>query len=477
MPSTYHLYEGFGEISPTESGTNLFSKCKYNVVPTIQEATTNRVYSYDSTADYLTFALTGMVGYYDSTFGMRGVGSARYILDGSSPTPVVKYPSSSYYNTDTDSYKTGSLYVYSEHALQVRLDLQLQDNGGSSVGSTYSSSVVTLVPNTWTRLEVTSGVNSFRFLMTLNIINFSSGSDTGKTFYVDSVQLEDKRYATSFHNSASRIASQIDFTLPKQGPDYTVVAWAKIGNHATSAASGTAPFFTLYNGSTDYATVQYTESVTKIQVFKDDTDPNTDFSTTALDCDPGDLVFVALVNDGLNLTVYTGKDGGSLLTASQATDFGVFDTIMIGRNPSGNYMNGPVEQVLMYKRALTQQQVQDIFASATPLDYTSSTNIEFAYGTPSTLGTSKALAYSGSGKYRYKNTTVSLDIVPISSASSNSEYTGSNATHIVHGSDCTKLDLYGFISTGTDLTQATMYTINSIWEVTNAGRAAFVYKI
>jgi len=477
MPSTYHLYQGFGQISPAESGTNLFSKCKYSVVPTIQESTINRIYSFDSTSDYLTFTTTGMVGYYDSQFGMRGVGSSRYILDGSSPTPNIKYPSSNYYSTGVDSYKTGSLYVYSDHALQFRLDLQLQANDGSAVGSTYSSSNITLTPKQWTRLEITSAVNGVRFLMTLNILNFNSATDSGKTFYVDSVQLEDKRYSTSFHNSSTRGASQIEFTLPKQGPDYTVVAWAKIGNHASSAAAGVAPFFTLYNGSTDYATIQYSEAVTKVQAFKDDTDPNTDFATSALDCDPGDLVFVALVNDGLNLTIYAGKNGGSLLTASQSTDFSVFDTIMIGRNPSSNYMNGPVEQVLMYKKVLTQAEVQSIFDSATPLDYSSSTDIVFAYGTPSTLGTSKAISYTGSGSYRAQERTVSLDITSIAGASSFSEYTGSNATHIVDGSDCVKLEKNGFIATGTDLTQATIYKVTDIWEVTNAGRSAFVFKI
>lgn len=477
MPSTYHLYQGFGQISPTESGTNLFSKCKYNVVPTIQESTINRIYSFDSTADYLTFTPTGMVGYYDSQFGMRGVGSSRYILDGSSPTPNIKYPSSSYYDTGVDSYKTGSLYIYSEHALQFRLDLQLQDSGGNSVGSTYSSNNITLTPNQWTRVEAISGVNAVRFLMTLNVLNFNSATDSGKTFYVDSVQLEDKRYSTSFHNSSTRSASQISFTLPKQGPDYTVVGWAKIGNHASAAAAGVAPFFTLYNGSSDYATIQYSEAVTKVQAFKDDTDPNTDFATSALDCDPGDLVFVALVNDGLNLTVYAGKNGGSLLTASQSTDFSVFDTIMIGRNPAGNYMNGPVEQVLMYKKALTQQQVEAIFNSATPLDYSSSTDIVFAYGTPSTLGTSKAMSYSGSGSYRAKGVTVSLDLNSITGASAFSEYTGSNATHIAEGSDCVKLEKNGFIATGTDLTQANIYRVTDVWEITNAGRAAFVFKV
>jgi hypothetical protein len=188
-------------------------------------------------------------------------------------------------------------------------------------------------------------------------------------------------------------------------------------------------------------------------------------------------VFVALVNDGLNLTVYAGKDGGSLITANQSTDFGVFDTIMIGRDTSSNYMNGPIEQVLMYDKALTEQEVTAIFNSVTPIDYTSSTRIRFAYATPSTRGTSRALSYTGLGSYRYKEATASLDLTTITGASSNSEYTGSNATHIADGEDCNELELNGFISTSTDLTQAVMYRVNSIWEVTNASKCAFVYRI
>lgn len=476
MASTYHLYQTYGLLSPTESGTNLFAKCKYYPAPIIQEATVNRIYSFDGTADYATYSLTGMVGYFDFQFGSRGIGSARYTLDGSSPTPNIKLPSSSYYDTGTNTYKTGSLYVYSEHSLEVRLDLQLQDSGGTSVGGT-DSTTATLVANSWNRIEVTSSTNGQRFLMTLNILNFSSSTDTGKRFYIDQVQVEDKRYATSFYNSASRSASNISFSLPKISPDYTITGWAKVGNQTSSAALGSATFFTLYNTSTDYATVRYNEGTTKVQAFKDDVDPNTDFSTSTIDLNPGDLVFFALVNDGLTMTVYFAKDGGTLISANQTTDFSVFDTIYIGRDPVNSYwLNGPVENLLIHKKALSQSNIESIFNSATPLDYTYTNDVIFAYATPTTLASSKALSYTGTGMYRYKNVTASLDILSATNMSVNAEYSSSAATHLVYGPDVSKLELNGYIATSTDLTQASIYRISSIMDVLNQGMSAFVYK-
>jgi hypothetical protein len=477
MPTTFHLYQQYGKISPAESGTTQFAKCKYYPAPVVEEATINRIFSADATADYSTFSVTGMVGYYDPYFGMRGVGSARYYLDGSSPTPNIKFPSSSYFDTGVNSYKTGSVYVWSEHALELRLDMQQQDSGGTQVGGTDSSSVITLTPRTWTLLSTTTSVNGQRFLMTLNVINYSTQNDTGKIFYVDSVQVEDKRYQTSFYNGINRTASQLDYSIPKMGPDYTVTGWAKIGNSASSANSGTTPFVTLYNGSTDYAVVQYVESTTKVQTFKDDADPNTDFSTATFDLNPSDLVFFALVNDGLNLTVYVGKDGGSLITANNTTDFGVFDTIMLGKNPSsGTYLNGAIENVAVHKKALTQTQIQNIFTSTTPLSYTSSQDIIFITGGTDLLGSIQADAVSGVSSYRYKGETASLDIIPASNMSANSGYNSATATHLVYGDAVDKLELNGFIATGTDLTTAVIYKVTSIMDTLSSGKAAFVYR-
>jgi hypothetical protein len=476
MPSTYYLHQQYGTISPSESGTNLYAQTKFYPAPVIQQATTNSVYVYDSTSDYGTFSLTGLSGYYDSQFGMRGVGSARYILDGSTPTPNIRYPSSSYYDTGVTSYKTGSLYIWSEHALTFRLDMQLRDGSDTQVGG-VDSTTVTLTPNKWNRIETITGANAQKFLMTLNVLNFTAGTDTGKTFYVDSVQVENIRFATSFHNSGSRLQSQISFTLPKQAPDYTVTCWAKVGNHVTTAAQGMAPFFTLYNNSTDYSVLRYNEGTTRLEIFKDDTDPNTNFSTTPLELNPGDLVFVALVNDGLTITTYIGKQGGSLISANGSTDFNVYDTIYIGQDPvNSNWLNGPVENLLIHKKALDSTAIGALFAASNPTLYKDSQDIILAYATPDTLGTSKAMAYTGSSSYRYKNSTVSLDIIPASSMSANSESVASGATHMVYGSDVDKLELNGYITTNVDLTLAVMYKVVSIMDVPGIGKSAYVVR-
>jgi hypothetical protein len=177
MPSTYHLYDRYGKIAPTYTGETWLAKCKYSVAPVILQATTNRIFSADATADYSTFTTTGIVGFYDAQNGVYGVGSARYMIDGTSLSPNIKFPSSSYYDTGVNSYKTGSLRIKSDHALEVKLDMQLQDSGGTQVGGT-DSTTVTLVPGKWTNIAVTSAVNGVRFLMTLNILNFNATNDT-----------------------------------------------------------------------------------------------------------------------------------------------------------------------------------------------------------------------------------------------------------------------------------------------------------
>lgn len=474
MPSTYHLYQRYGLISPTETGTGVYAMCKYFPSPVIQQGITNVVYAFDATADYSTFSPTGAVSYYDAQFGMVGVGSTRVILDGSSPTPNIKIPSSSYYDTGVVTYKTASVYVWSEFALQIRLDLNLQDSSNNSVGGT-DSTTVTLTPYKWTRIETVSTANAQKVLATLNVLNFTSSTDTGKIFYIDCVQIENQRWSTSFMNQPTRVQTDITFTVPRLGPDYTVTGWAKMGRHTTTVAGGSAPFFTLYNGATDYATMRYVEGTTKVQAFKDDTDPNTDFSTTNFDLNPSDLVFFALVNDGLTMTMYVAKNGdSSLTTANQATDFSVFNTIYIGRDTASNYLNGPVENLLIHKKALSSSDILDIFNSANSYDYASTQDIIFSYATPSTTGTSKALAYTGTGYLRYKNVTASLDIIPATGMASNS-LVGSS-THLVYGDDVNELELYGQIATSNNLTTATIYTVDQIIDVPGIGRTAFVTK-
>jgi len=88
--------------------------------------------------------------------------------------------------------------------------------------------------------------------------------------------------------------------------------------------------------------------------------------------------------------------------------------------------------------------------------------------------TTQALAYSSTGYYRYKNTTASLDIISAGSLSSSLQQ--NTGTHLVYGPDVDELELNGLISTGTNLTTSLTYLVNSIIDVPNIGRTAFVTK-
>ena len=477
MPITYNIFEKYGVITPDLAGSNWYGTCKYNLSPAIYQSTTNTVYSAVSTADYSTFTTTGITGFFDAQNYSYGVGSARYILNGASPTPLVKIPSNSYFNTGSDTYKAGQVKVWSEHALQMRLDIQMYDGSGNTVGGTDSTSV-TLTPNQWNSIQVVSSVNSVGYLLTLNVLNFNSATDTGKIFYLDQVQVENLRYATAFQNSSSRASGQIKYTIPKTAPDYTALIWTKIGPQCSSSATGIHPFFTLYNTSTSYATLNYQEGSTKLQAFKDDTDPNTDIQINAINYNPGDLVFGALVNDGLNLTMYVAKQGDSVLqTTSSATEFDTFEYIYPGQDPANSrWANSTFEQMLVYNRALTQAEVLSIFQSATPLDYTSDKRIIFAAATPSTVGSYNALTVASSGSFRNLDITVSLDLV--SATGSNLIYGPTEgATHMFYGSDVNKLQGNEIIATSSDLTSAVMYSVTNISDIENIGRVAFANRV
>lgn len=477
MPSTYNVFERYGKISPDLLGNNFYGTCKYSLSPAIYQATTNTIYSANATADYATFSTTGITGFFDSTNYAYGVGGARFMLDGSSPTPIVKMPSATYYNTGSDTYKTGSVRVWSEHALAMRLDIQMYDGSGNTVGGTDSNSI-TLTPNQWNTFTVTSSVNAVGYILSLNVTSFNSSTDTGKIFYLDQVQVENLRYATAFQNSSSRSAGQIRYTVPKTGPDYTALIWTVIGPQCSSAAGGVHPFFTLYNTSTSYATLNYQEGSTKLQAFKDDTDPNTDIQINAVNYNPGDLVFGALVNDGLTLTMYVAKAGDAALqTTNSATEFDTFEYIYLGQDPSNSrWANSTVEQFLLYNRALTQSEVLAIFNSATPLDYTSDKRIILAAATPTVVGSYDALSVTGSGYYRDDDFTVSLDMV--SALYSNTTYGPSGtSSNIFYGSDVAKLQAGSILSTGSNITTSTLYKIDNIVDNPNIGRLAFASRI
>ena len=478
MPSTHHLYERYGYISPSESGEILYAPVKNGLGVQVNQGTTNQVYSFDATADYATFSLTGLTGYYDPYFGMIGVGCPRYTINGTSPNPTIKFPSADYFQSGSDTYKTGQLAIWSEYPLQMRLDIQLQNDSNTQIGGVDSSSVITLVPYKWNDIVVTTTANSTKFLLTLNVVNTSS-ADYGKKFWLDNIQVENFRYPTSPYNGVTRVAGECSFSVPNWGADYTVTGWTKIGPQCSSAAGGTHSYFTLYKTNTSYATMRYQEGSTRVNAFKDDTDPNTDLSISNTDYNPGDLVFFALVHNANNLTVYTAKSGGAITTATANTDWEGFDKIYIGSDPvNSNFANSPIEQFLYWDEALTQSEIETVFNSANAYDFTSDKRIIFSFSTPLTYGTSKALSTSSTGFFRYLDRTASLDLVALgTSAGTISTTTGfGSATHIAYGADVDKLAKDMVVTNGTNLSNAIIYRVLGLKNSHGVGEVAYLIK-
>ncbi len=478
MPSTYNLFERYGYASPEESGEILYAPVKNGLGVQVNQATTNQIYNFDATADYAVFDTTGINGFYDPYFGINGVGCPRYIINGTSPSPVIKFPSSDYFQSGADTYKTGQVSVWSEYPLQFRLDMQLQNDSSAQVGGVDSSSVITLVPYQWNHISVTSSVNTTKFLMTLNVMN-TSAADYGKRFWVDNVQVENLRYRTSAYNGVTRNASQCLFSVPNYGADYTVTGWTKIGPQCSSAAGGSHTFFTLYKTSTSYATVRYQEGSTRVNAFKDDTDPNTDLSISNTNYEVGDLVFFALVHTGNTITVYTALSGGAISSATANTDWEGFDKIYIGSDPVNTlFANGPIEQFLFWDESLTESEVTAIFNNANAYQFLSDKRIVLSFATPETYGTSKALSTSATGFFRNLDRTASLDIVPLgTSAGTISATTGfSSATHIVYGADVSKLAKDLMVASSTNLATASLYRVMGIKNTPGVGDVAYLVK-
>lgn len=478
MPSTYHLYERYGYVSPTENGEILYAPVKNGLGVQVNQGTTNQIYSFDATADYATFNTTGLTGYYDPYFGVIGVGCPRYTIDGTSPNPTIKFPSASYFQSGADTYKTGQLSIWSEYPLQFRLDMQLQNDSNTQIGGVDSSSVITLVPYEWNNITVTTSANSTKFLMTLNAVNISA-SDYGKKFWIDDIQVENLRYPTSPYNGVTRVGGECSFAVPNYGADYTVTGWTVIGPQCAAAATGTHTYFTLYKSNTSYATMRYMESATKVSAFKDDTDPNTDLSISNTDYNPGDLVFFALVHNGGTLTAYTAKSGGAVTSTSGNTDWEGFDKIYVGSDPVNSlFANAPIEQLLFWDEALTQEEVEAVFGSATAYDFTTDKRIVFSFSTPTTWGTSKALSTSSTGSYRYLDRTASLDLIQLQTAAGTiSTTTGfSSATHIAYGSQADKLAKDMVVTTGTNLSNAIIYRVLGLKNTHGVGQVAYLLK-
>jgi hypothetical protein len=479
MPSTYNLFERYGFTSPAETGETLYAPVKNGLGVSIQQGTTNQIYSFDATADYATFTTTGLTAYYDPYFGTVGVGCPKYTIDGSNPSPTIKFPSADYFQSGADTYKTAQLSIWSEYALQFRLDMQLQNDSNTQVGGVDSSSVITLVPYKWNTITVTTSTNSTKFLMTLNVMNTSS-ADYGKKFWIDDIQVENLRYATPPTNGVTRVAGDCSFSVPNWGADYTVTGWTIIGPQCSTAAGGTHTYFTLYKTNTSYATMRYMEGTTKVNAFKDDTDPNTDISITSTDYAPGDLVFFALVHNAGTLVAYTAKSGGAISSVSGNTEWEGFDKIYVGEDPVNTlFANAPIEQLLFWDEALTEQEVTTIFNSSAAYDFNTDKRIVFAFATPSTAGTSKALSTFATGFYRNLDRTASLEIVPLNGiAGTISSTTGfSSATHIVYGADVTKLYLNGIVASGSDLQTANIYRVLGIKTNPGVGSVAYLVKI
>jgi hypothetical protein len=479
MPSTYHLHERYGFISPSESGIISYAPVKNGLGITVAQGVTNQVYNFDATADYSTFSATGLTGYYDPYFGMVGVGCPKYTIDGTTLSPTIKFPSSNYFQTSADTYKTGSLYIWSEYALQFRLDMQLRNDSDSQVGGVDSSSVITLTPFKWNKIVTTTSANSTKVLMTLNLMNIAA-ADFGKKFWIDMVQIENNRFATSAYNDIVRSGGSCIYTVPNYGADYTVTGWTEIGSQCSATAGGSHPFFTLYKTNTSYATARYMEGSTKVYAFKDDTDPNTEVNVNGVDYNPGDLVFFALVHNAGTFKMYTAKSGGTLSSAEANTEWEGFDRIYLGSDPvNGLFANAPTEQFLFWDEALTDAEIATVFGSANAYDFTSDKRIVLSAATPTTQGTSKALAISGTGYYRYLDRTVSLDLVALNGpAGTISPTTGfSSASHIFYGADTDKLFLNGIISTGTNMATATLYRVLGLIDTPSVGLTAYAVKI
>ncbi len=216
-------------------------------------------------------------------------------------------------------------------------------------------------------------VQRFTFDGTLDGINGNTLSLFGQPNYVND-RFSTANSAQNLITTATSFNTASLTNLPTGNADRTVCFWYK------SNANATHSLFNYGNSGANTFAIAYTTGPTRLVLFNGATEYSRNITYT------GNWTHVAVVHSAGNSYVYlNGVQQGAAIAATFATAAG--QTVNIGFSPGGTpYTNFQMDELLVYNRALTQQEVTTVYnACNSPVNSTSAANMNICTGAATTL--------------------------------------------------------------------------------------------
>lgn len=295
---------------------------------------------------------------------------------------------------------TASTWVRPSAARQLRADVNWYTAAGAFISAT-AGTAVTGVANTMTRQSV-SAVAPATAAFAVTVFT-STDATNADTFYIDAQRVDEGSASAAYRwtgaenaSTSTRAASQL-VHASTTAPPLTMCALWRVGAAPTATVarpllrltgSGTAPVLVVSNTLAQFSSL---------------VDVAANVSYVAA---PGDLVFIAgvLAADGKTYTIYLSVNGGAVSTATSsasATAFTSPTTLTVGTDGNGTqYADGVIEQVLVYKAALSSVEIAALAASTNETAFKDDSRIVLAAATGTVRGTTRAVTLAGTGSWR-----------------------------------------------------------------------------
>lgn len=152
--------------------------------------------------------------------------------------------------------------------------------------------------------------------------------------------------------------------------DITIAAWGKF-----DVTTGSQLLIGTHNGSTVYAMIRYTGSVTRwdyiMRSSADSSEVNVVDSITP-DTTTYHLVVMTIKSSTNEMKAYyDGSQVGTTQTWTGSGNFSSGNNFRVGLNPhnDGNDFNGKIDMPMIWQRALTDSEITDLYNSGSGLPY------------------------------------------------------------------------------------------------------------
>jgi hypothetical protein len=280
-------------------------------------------------------------------------------------------------------------------------------DAGNTLVLTTNGTAVTSSTSTHLRYTVTATAPATATYAVLIVNPSTTAPASGDTFSVDAVAFAEGTGLAAYRwtgaenaSTSTRTASVVTFPAA-QAPAFSWGVVLKVGAVPTAATarsvlaangSGTAPQIYVSNSA-----VVFTSNV--------DVAATVAYTPTA-----GDVLTIVgvLAADAKTYTVYLSVNGAAVTTntsTASGTAFGSLSSLWVGsNNGNGLQVDGVIEQVLIFNRAITSTEVNALAALTSEVNYATDPGIVLAAATGTVRDTTQAETAAGTGYYRSDRT-------------------------------------------------------------------------